>query len=291
MKAPLRGILAATVLTGLVGIAWAQDAAEDETTDDPVSELIGAASVSEEVANESISRILNVGILDEAPPFSMVNRFGIRAGLDVDVARGLCNIMGVVCEQVPLDAVEMVPALRDRRIDIVVAALPTTEQFDEFVDFSDPYVRTPVRFVVARDAAGDLEAQGPAVFGALASTAQAQYLTETYGKTSTVRLYATTDEMWIDLALERLDSVLAPAIAAREEFLSQSIGQAFDFSTQAVSDPKVVSKGASIAVREGDTNLLASINEALAKLTADPDYEQMLSRHIPNGLAMPPSVE
>ncbi|MEM8852749.1 MAG: transporter substrate-binding domain-containing protein [Pseudomonadota bacterium] len=289
MSGVLRAAVAAAVLTAFMGAAWAEDAPEAD--EDPVSELIGAAAVPEEVASEAISRILNVGILDDAPPFSMVNRFGIRAGLDVDVARGLCNLMGVVCEQVPLDTVEMVPALRDRRIDVVVAALPTTEQFDEFVDFSNPYMRTPVRFVVAQNLGGDLEAQKPTVFGALASTAQAQYLTDTYGKNSTVRLYATTDEMWIDLALGRLDSVLAPAIAARQEFLTQPIGRSFEFSKTAVSDPKVVSKGASIAVREGDSNLLASINQALSEMTADPDYEQMLSRHIPNGLAMPPTLD
>lgn len=225
-------------------------------------------------------RSFNVGVLDNAPPFSSIGRFGARTGFDVDVALALCERLAADCTVLPFAAEDIAPALRDGRVDYAVASLSPTDRIDDSIGFTDPYLRVAVRFVrPASGARSDLPA------AALAGSAQAEELRRLV-EDRPVRLYANAEEMWVDLAFGRLGAVLAPAIAARRDFLSTPIGQGFRFAAPANGEN--LARIAAIAVRRGDGVLTADLNRALADLLAAPEYAEILSRHLDIDLAGAP---
>ncbi|MCF3932715.1 transporter substrate-binding domain-containing protein [Acuticoccus sp. M5D2P5] len=247
-----------------------------------------AAAPSEPAAAAAPRRRINVGVLADAPPFSSVTRFGSRVGFDVDFARLVCEHLSVQCNLVPLSSEDLAPALYDRRVEFVIASPVLSAGSDPTVEATNPYLRLAVRYVAPRTAIRDLEAADSAVYGALVGTAQADYLTSTFPRRGAVRLYPNSEGLWIDLALKRLDAVLAPAITARREFLSTPIGETFQFMRPTKGQHEGLSRLAVIATRDGDDTLRMGINAAIRQILASPEYGEMISDYLDRSLASAP---
>lgn len=234
-------------------------------------------------------RPLTIGLLDDAPPFSSAARYGVRAGFDVDLAYGVCGRLERRCRFLPMERSELTQALRDRRIDAVIASDGRSETFDAIADFTEPYLSLAARFVVPRGTASDLESENATAYGAVIGTPHAQYLQTTYKDPSSVALYASSEEMWIDLALGRLEGALATAVTARLEFLDTPLGGPFRFATGTLAEANVRANNAAIAVRKGDAALLQQLNAALNDYMGSADYNDALNRHLTGGLAIRPT--
>ena len=233
-------------------------------------------------------RTISIGLLEDAPPFSSAARYGVRTGFDVDLAYGICGRLERRCRFASLSRVELVQALRDRRLDAVIASDGRPENFDAIATFTRPYLSLAARFVVPRSTATDLETENATAYGAVIGTPHAQYLQATYKNPSDVALYASADEMWIDLALGRLQGALATAVTARLEFLDTPLGNQFRFATGSLAEAKVAANEAAVAVRKGDDAMLEELNNALADYMSSPDYSEAINRHLTGGLATRP---
>lgn len=227
------------------------------------------------------SQRLSVGVLSDTPPLSYVSRHDYRTGFDVAIARALCRRLALECRFEAMPSEEIVPALTARRIDFAVASLPITAGLDRMVDFTDPYYIAAARFVAPRSASGDSVTDGgrTRVLGALAGSPQAAFLKK-HDAGAQLHTYPNEDGMWIDLALGRLDAVLARAVTAKQQFLSQPIGKGFAFTGAPVSDSDVFGRGEGIAVREGDAELEAALDAALDDLLASSEYREIRDRYL-----------
>ncbi|MEO1103233.1 MAG: transporter substrate-binding domain-containing protein, partial [Pseudomonadota bacterium] len=145
------------------------------------------------------------------------------------------------------------------------------------------------RFVVPRDAPSGSETARE-VYGAVFDTPQAAYLTKTYPAAGDVMLYGSAEEMWVDLSLGRLTGALATAVAAQTEFLGTPTGEGFRFSSGTIADASVRARNVSIAVRKGELDLLAQVDEALTALVATQLFTETLSRELGGGLAEAPNL-
>lgn len=233
-------------------------------------------------------RSLVIGISDNAPPFSSLSRLGVRSGFDVDVAFAICLRIDADCRLLPLQSADMPAALKDKRVDFIAASSGGMDRFAEVATFTDPYVSLVARYVVPRETSKDLEGEEDAVFSAVVDTIYAQYLEEIHKRPGAVRLYDRATEMWIDLALGRIDAALATAVTARKEFLGTPMGEGFRLATLPVKDPSIGAREAGFAVRSADTELRSDLNTAIADYLASPDYKETLARHLGGGLADAP---
>jgi ABC-type amino acid transport substrate-binding protein len=226
---------------------------------------------------------LNVGVLQNAPPFSYVSDHGYRTGFDFAVARAVCARLALRCTFVALVAEDVIPALTERRIDFAVTSMPITADNDRTVDFTRPYYATAARFVgaatPARDADAEAASGGVEVIGAMAGTPHAAYL-EKVRSADTIRLYFNGDELFVDLALGRLDKALLSAIEAKQRLLSNPIGADFGYVGAPVTDHDIFGKGQGIAVREGDEPLRKALDLALADLIRTGDMKEIRDRFL-----------
>ncbi|MDO3384861.1 transporter substrate-binding domain-containing protein, partial [Gilvimarinus sp. SDUM040013] len=72
-------------------------------------------------------------------PFNMVDSSGELIGFDVEIAKALCAQMKADCEIVAQDWDGIIPGLRARKYDAIVASMSITEERMRVVDFSEKY--------------------------------------------------------------------------------------------------------------------------------------------------------
>jgi arginine/ornithine transport system substrate-binding protein len=221
--------------------------------------------------------LLRVGVQNERPPFSFRDDEGELQGFDVEIAWALCVALRVRCELAPLEFTDLVPGLQEGRIDAAVASMSITEERLQLVDFTDKYYHAPNRFVARRDALLQISPASLAgkTIGVKRGTIHDRYLTSEYGGTSAIRRYGYADEIFIDLALGRLDLAFADGITLNESFLRTELGAGFDFIGPPLGDPRWFGRGEGIAVRKGNVDLLARLNRALRRILSDGTYEEI----------------
>ena len=100
-----------------------------------------------------LSRVTLIRFLTENdyPPFNYAGPDGNPAGFNVDLARMVCEELKIACTIQMRRFDTLIDALSENRGDAVIASIAMSPQTRGRVDFSDPYYRTPARFVSRRD--------------------------------------------------------------------------------------------------------------------------------------------
>src|SRR6266705_3233769 len=96
-----------------------------------------------------LSRITVIRFLTETdyPPFNFAGSDGNPAGFNIDFAKLLCDEIKVTCTIQMRRFETLVDSLATNRGDAVIASMAVTPALRAKVDFTDPYYRTPARFV------------------------------------------------------------------------------------------------------------------------------------------------
>jgi polar amino acid transport system substrate-binding protein len=222
------------------------------------------------------AEVLRVGTEGAYPPFNQIDPSGELIGFDIDIAQALCDNMKVTCEFVRQDWDGIIPGLLARKYDAIVASMSITEERRQAVDFTDPYFANQLRFVAAEGATLDPADIKGKVIGAQRATISASYLEEHPIKGAKVKLYDTQENAYLDLASGRVDVILADMVVSYE-WLNSTAGEGFAF----LGEPIDIGDKFGIAVRKGDTELLARLNAALAEIIADGTYEELSAKYFP----------
>ena len=225
------------------------------------------------------------------PPYNLVLPSGELAGYDVDVARDLCGRLKVECEIVAQDWDGIIPGLNAGKYDAIIAAMVTTPERAEVVDFTAPYGKMSLSFIAPKSselaslkpeqtdyslsddpekAQKAIDALKPLLKGKLigvqSSTTQAQFVEHYLKGTAEPREYKTAEAMILDLNAGRIDAAL-DAIGFFSGILASKDGQDLTFIGPRFSGG-LFGGDSVIAVRKGDA-LKDKINEALAAAKAD----------------------
>ncbi len=72
-------------------------------------------------------------------PFEMKNKNGEIAGFDVDLAQMMADELGVNLEIVPTNWDGIIPALIDKKFDLIISAMAVSTERNKAVNFSTPY--------------------------------------------------------------------------------------------------------------------------------------------------------
>lgn len=85
-------------------------------------------------------KVLKVGMSGNQPPMTMATREGGLMGFDVDIAKALADAMKVKLEIVPMPFGELLTALEENEVDMVISGLSITPERTEKVSFVGPYM-------------------------------------------------------------------------------------------------------------------------------------------------------
>jgi polar amino acid transport system substrate-binding protein len=98
-------------------------------------------SQSQEILNRILeSGELRVGMSGDQPPFSMTATDGSMFGLDVDMANGLADNIGVKARLIKMNFKDLIPALQAGKIDMIISGVTMTIERNKKVAFIGPYL-------------------------------------------------------------------------------------------------------------------------------------------------------
>mgnify|MGYP001617825268 FL=1 len=226
-------------------------------------------------------KTVRFGVEGAYPPFSWTDASGEIKGFDIDLAHALCQQMAVKCELVAQDWDGMIPALLSRKYDGIIAAMSITDERRKKVDFTAKYAHIPNRFVAAKGTTLELTPAGMAGkrIGVQRATTHDKYLTDNFGSDVTIVRYGNADEAYLDLKAGRVLALLADASAIDQGLLSKAGGDKFEYVGPALTDRQWFGDGMGIAVRKGDQDLKAKLDEAIKTLRANGKYQEINQKY------------
>jgi len=224
---------------------------------------------------------LRVGVQPANPPFSYTDLNGELRGFDIDIAWALCEKIKAECRLVPSDWEDLIPSLREGRLEAVVSSLSITDKRRKLVDFTQKYYESPARFIARRGSGIQISEAGlkDRLIGVKRRTTHDDYLKDNYEGIADIRRYGQQEDALVDLVLGRLDLVMGNAIANRENFLNHEVGSDFEFVGPALREPRWFGRGIGIAVRKRDSRLRDRFNKAIRAIRADGTYLQIQDRY------------
>jgi len=217
--------------------------------------------------------VLRVGSDVAYPPFEYVDdATGEFLGFDMDLIREVGKRLGMEVEIINTAWEGIIPGLLAGHYDVVISAMTITDERAQAVDFSDPYFATGQVIVVRAD---DNSVQQPSDLAGKVVAVQigttGQFAAERIAGVARIDHYPTTPEAFLALRLGRADAAVVDELVAFEE------AQANPGLLKVVGNPFTV-EYYGIAIRKGNTDLLRSINRALAQIKADGTYDELYDK-------------
>lgn len=225
---------------------------------------------------------LRIGVEGAYPPFSFKEADGSLSGFDIEIAEALCAQMQRECELVEQEWDGMIPALKARKFDAIVASMSITEERKRQIDFSEKYYKTPARVVAPKDSGLEGTAEGLAGqrLGVQRGSTHQCYA-EAHFPDAEIVLYGTQDEVFRDLSLGRIDAQLSDSLIAQEAFLSKAEGADYAFLPGDHTDVECYGEGVGVAVRQGDDELRDALSAAITAIRDNGTYKTINDKFFP----------
>jgi len=232
-----------------------------------------------------LSRIQAIRFLTEMdyPPFDYAGQDGNPAGFNVDLARLICDEIKVNCTIQARPFNTLLDALNDNRGDAVIASIAPTAETRQHADFSDPYYRTPARFVARADSPlGDvlperLEGMKVAV---IAGTAHEAFLKAMFTEAE-IRPYPNAEAAREALRRKDVDLLFGDGIALAFWLNGTESGGCCAFRGGPFLESRYFGEGIGIAVKRGNDLMRQALNWALFRLWENGSYTDLWLRYFP----------
>lgn len=307
IRIPVLALLLAGLTLGCAAPAWAQGQAPEQAqrqgggTPAPGS-APGAGSAQTAPASEAVvvpgfwdprrrperpdlTRVTAIRFLTETdyPPFNYAGPDGNPAGFNIDLARAICEEIKAQCtiQQRRFDT--LIAALDANQGDAVMASIAITPQLRSRVDFTDPYYRTPARFVGRKADAIDgtrpqqLEGRTVAV---VAGTAHEAYLKALYTE-ATLKPYPSPEAAREALKKGEVDLLFGDGMALSFWLNGTDSANCCVFRGGPYLESGFFGEGVGIAVRRGNDVLRLALNWAMFRLWEKGRFTDLWLRYFP----------
>jgi polar amino acid transport system substrate-binding protein len=217
------------------------------------------------------------------PPFNFAGAEGNPIGLNVDLARMLCEELRVTCTIQMRRFDTLMDALDENRGDAVIASIAATPELRRRAEFTDPYYRSPARFVALRDHTplDPLPERMRGVKVAVVSgTAHEAYL-KTLFTEADVRGYASPEAARQGLRAKEVDLLFADGIQLAFWLNGSDSAACCEFRGGAFLESRFFGEGIGIAVRRGNDTLRQALNWGLFRLWERGRYADLWLRYFP----------
>lgn len=217
-----------------------------------------------------VKGVLSMGSDTVYPPFESME--GNKAvGFDVDLATEIAKRLGLELEVISVDWTGIIPGLKADKYDMLMSAMTITPERSEQIDFSTPYIDSDQSISVKSDNTtikSEADLAGKTVGVQIETTGE--MTAEGIAGIGEVRKYDTILEAFEDLKLGRVEAVINDYPV--NSWIAKNQG-----GTMVVKVIKTDEKYG-IGIKQGNTELLDAINQALADIKADGTYDTIYTK-------------
>jgi polar amino acid transport system substrate-binding protein len=232
-----------------------------------------------------LSRIQSIRFLTELdyPPFDYAGADGNPAGFNVDLARLLCDEIKTTCTIQARRFDLLLDALASNQGDAVIASIAATGETRQRADFTDPYYRTPARFVARVDSPiKDVEpelVEGKKI-AVVAGTAHEAFLKQMFTEAE-VKPYATAEAARDALRNKEVDLLFGDGIALAFWLNGTDSAGCCAFRGGPYLESRFFGEGVGIAVKRDNDLLRQALNWALFRQWEKGSYTDLWLRYFP----------
>ena len=259
MKKRILGLCMAAIMT----VAMSACSSNTQTTQQPVENTEETTQTEQGDTALSYDKIV-VGLDDTFAPLGFRDEEGNLQGVDVELMEAASEIIGIPFELQPIDWSMKETELANKNIDLIWNGYTITEERNEKVAFSQPYLNN--RQVVVTMADSDINTLADLAGKTVAAQAESSAVDAINSKPEIAETFAdlgefeTNDQCLIDLEAGRTDAVVADEVIIRY-YVSKKGAENYkileeDFGTEQYA----------VGVRQEDTALLEAVNAALDTL-------------------------
>jgi polar amino acid transport system substrate-binding protein len=256
---------------------------------------------------------------DDYPPFEFIGPDGNLSGYNIDVARGLCDELKLVCTIQPRRWDNLLDALNANEGDAVIASLKETAEARRKALFTSAYYLTPARFVALarawplderalalsprsvaiQPAPGQTQRAGRGEdgrregvrpedlvktrIGVEAGTAHEAFLRAFFGG-STVETFPDRAALLGGLREGRIDLAFGDAVSLSIWMNDPKSERCCVFRGGPFLEPSYFGEGVGIAVRPDDEDLRHTLNGALQRLEEHGVLAELYLKYFPFGI-------
>ena len=222
------------------------------------------------------AKVFVVGTDPTYAPFEFQNEKGEIVGFDIDVLTAVAKAAGIEVRFVSTPWEGAFNALAQGDRDVLVSAVTITDERKQTLDFSDSYFDARQLIAVPeKSKVSKLEDLKRSKIGVQTSTTGEEVVVKLLGKNSAnIKRFESTPLALSELAASGVDAVVADN-GVVIHYLANNPGAKF----KAVSDATFAPEQYGIAVKKGNTELLAKINTGLAAIKADGSYQKIQDKY------------
>ena len=232
-----------------------------------------------------LSRLQSIRFLTELdyPPFNYAGADGNPVGFNVDLARQLCDEIRVACTIQARRFELLLDALDDNRGDAVIASIAITPATRRRADFTDPYYRTPARFVARADSPiGEVlpELVEGKKIAVVAGTAHEAFLKQMF-TAAEIRSYANAEAAREALRNKDVDLLFGDGIALAFWLNGSDSAGCCVFRGGPYLESRYFGEGVGIVVKRGNDLLRQALNWALFRDWEKSGFTDLWLRYFP----------
>jgi len=216
-------------------------------------------------------KVLVMATNAEFPPYEY-HEGGEIIGIDVEIARAIAAEMGMELEIEDIAFDSIIPAIQSGKADFGAAGMTVDEDRKKNVDFSDTYAKATQVIIAKADgeinSLTDLEGK---LIGVQQGTTGDIYASDEFGDANVER-YNKGFEAVQSLNQNKIDAVIIDGEPAKV-FVSQNDGLK-------ILDEAYTEEEYAICVKKDNSELLDSINAAIAKLKESGELQTIIDKYI-----------
>ena len=227
--------------------------------------ILSVAALATSAGMAMAQDVVRLGTEGAYPPWNFINDSGEVDGFERELGDEVCTRAELTCEWVTNDWDSIIPNLVSGNYDVIIAGMSITDERDEVIDFTQNYTPPDPSAYIATSM--DLDLEG-AVVAAQTGTIQAAFIAE---KGWTLVEFATPEE-----SIAAVRSGEADAVLADKSFLAPVAAEESDLML--LEREEAIGGGVGLGVRESDTELKATLDEAIQSMKDDGSLNELITK-------------
>jgi len=229
----------------------------------------GSPAASAASAPATASRVYLVGTDAAYAPFESQDEKGQIVGFDIDIVSAIAQKAGIEVKFVNTPWEGIFNALNQGDRDLLVSSITITDARRNSMDFSAPYFDAHQLIAVKADDLKRLKV------GVQNGTTGDEAVSKLQGKNSAdIKRFESTP-----LALKELEAGGVDAVVADNGVVTNYVNNNAGSKFKTVNDPGFAPEQYGLAVKQGNADLLAKLNQGLAAIKADGTYDRIYAKY------------
>jgi len=219
------------------------------------------------------------------PPFNYLDRKGIPAGFEMELAQEACQRMKAECEFAAFKWDDLIPGLLDKKFDIIMSSMEVTSERRKRMGLSRRYYLSPGAFIAAKGAPFD----GPPSLlrnkriGIQKDSTHADWADKSFRRSAQLKRYNTLAEALQALANDEVDAVFGDKVQLWL-WSQKPEGKCCELVGQDIKDNQTLGIGVAAGMRREDAKMRDAFNKALGEMLGDGTYKKINEKYFPFAL-------